>query len=168
MSAFGISAAMLCHTALASLGLSTLLATSAVAFDVVRLAGAAYLIVLGVQALRSRGKALGSSESVDVPAHAILRQGFFTNLFNPKVIVFFAAFLPQFVKPGHGHAMLQFFVFGATFTLVGLAMDLSIATASAGAGALIARSGGAARWLERVAGTVFVALGVRLLFERRA
>lgn len=166
LSAVGISVAMLVHTAAAALGLSYLFAHSAWAFDVVRYAGAAYLILLGVRSLRGPGLDAGDSWPEGPPASTILRRGFFTNLLNPKVILFFAAFLPQFVDPENGSVILQFLLLGAVFTSLGLFVDSVIAVASGKARSLISQRPGALRLLGRLSGIVFVGLGIRLLFVR--
>jgi threonine/homoserine/homoserine lactone efflux protein len=165
LSAVGISMAMLVHTAAAALGLSYLFAQSAWAFDAVRYAGAAYLILLGVRSLR--GQRPDADSWPEGPSTSrILRRGFFTNLLNPKVILFFAAFLPQFVAPENGSVILQFLFLGAVFTCLGLLVDSVIAVASGKARSLISQRPGALRLLSRVSGVVFIGLGIRLLFVR--
>jgi threonine/homoserine/homoserine lactone efflux protein len=166
LSAVGISVAMLVHTAAAALGLSYLFAQSAWAFEAVRYAGAAYLILLGIGSLRGPAPDAGESRQDEPSPFRILRQGFLTNLLNPKVILFFAAFLPQFVVPQNGSATLQFLFFGAVFTSVGLLSDSAVAVASGKVRGLISERPGALRLLHRASGAVFVGLGVRLLLAR--
>ena len=165
LSAVGISMAMLVHTAAAALGLSYLFAQSAWAFDAVRYAGAAYLILLGVRSLRGQGPDADSWPK-GLSTCRILRRGFFTNLLNPKVILFFAAFLPQFVAPENGSIIPQFLFLGGVFTCLGLLVDSVIAVASGKARSLISQRPGALRLLSRVSGVVFIGLGIRLLFLR--
>lgn len=166
LSAVGISTAMLVHTTGAALGLSYLFARSAWAFEVVRYAGAAYLVWLGVRAIMKSGFDAEGSGQAELPAREILRRGFLTNLLNPKVIVFFAAFLPQFVEARNGPVFIQFLFLGALFTVLGLLIDSTIAIATGGTRSLFVRSPAASRLLERISGTVFVGLGIRLLFVR--
>lgn len=166
LSATGISLAMVMHTTSAALGLSLLFERSAWAFDVVRYAGAAYLVWLGVKALRGKGETGDDPGGGDHSAAAVLRRGFVTNLLNPKVIVFFAAFLPQFVSPQNGPVIPQFLLLGALFTAIGFLVDAGVALASGKARAVLLRRPGVGRLLEKSAGVVFVGLGVRLLFER--
>ena len=166
LSAVGISTAMLVHTTGAALGLSYLFARSAWAFEVVRYAGAAYLVWLGLRAIMRAGFDQDGQEDGEVQAGSILRRGFLTNLLNPKVIVFFAAFLPQFVSAQDGPVFLQFLFLGALFTVLGLVIDSGIALATGGTRNMFVRSPAAARLLERISGAVFIGLGVRLLFVR--
>ena len=159
----GITTAMTLHVTAAALGLSALFAASATAFNVLRVAGAIYLVWLGICALRGRRAALGTSP----PRAEAFRRGFLTNVTNPKVIVFFAAFLPQFVVPGAAPVAVQLLELGAVFAAVGLAFDVSIAFA---AGALGERIGGnlrATRIFDVVAGLVMIALGIELVSQPR-
>lgn len=120
-SMLGVEAGTLVHVTAAAVGLSALLASSAVAFEVVRWAGVAYLVYLGVRALRS-------DETVEIARPAGLRrsfaEGMLVNLLNPKVSVFFLAFLPQFVDPDRGAAGTQILVLGAVFLAIASLLDL--------------------------------------------
>ena len=166
--AAGIGLAMVVHTAAAVLGLSLLFERSAWAFELVRYAGAAYLLWLGVNALRGRGGIAGDPDAGELPTLAALRRGFFTNLLNPKVILFFAAFLPQFVSPENGPVVPQLLFLGALFTALGFCVDAAVALASGKAGSVLLCRPGLPRLIERISGVVFVGLGVRLLLERRS
>lgn len=132
----------------------------------VRYAGAAYLIWLGFKALSGPGLDAGDPWQEGPSASSILRRGFFTNLLNPKVILFFAAFLPQFVARENGPVMLQFLFLGAVFTCLAFLVDSAIAVASGKARSLISQRPGALRLLSRLSGVIFVGLGIRLLFIR--
>lgn len=166
--AAGIALAMVVHTATAVLGLSLLFERSAWAFEIVRYAGAAYLLWLGVKALRSSGDGVaGAPGAGTLPALAALRRGFLTNLLNPKVVVFFAAFLPQFVSPENGPMVPQLVFLGALFTALGFLADAAVALASGKARGVLLGKPGVGHLLERISGVVFVGLGVRLLLERR-
>jgi threonine/homoserine/homoserine lactone efflux protein len=168
-SALGIAGGSIVHTVAAAFGLSVLLATSAIAFDVVRYAGAAYLVYLGVRMLAQR-------VSVSAPeantrgrrARAAFRQGMLTNVLNPKVALFFLAFLPQFIVTGAAHAKLGFLVLGLSFVGTGLVWCLVLAFAGARIGAWLRTRTGFGAWLDRACGAVFVALGVRLALQQRA
>jgi threonine/homoserine/homoserine lactone efflux protein len=166
LSAVGISMAMLVHTAAAALELSYLFAQSAWVFEVVRYAGAAYLIWLGVRALGGARSDAGDPRPERNFASRIVRRGFFTNLFYPKVILFFAAFLPQFVAPENGSVTLQFLFLGAVFTRLGFLVDAGVAMAGGKAGSLISRRPDAWRLLSQLSGVVFVGLRTSLLFVR--
>ncbi|WP_293761136.1 LysE family translocator [uncultured Aquitalea sp.] len=165
LSALGIALGSVGHTVLAAFGLSAVLATSAMAFMVVKLMGAAYLMWLGVRMLRASGASVAAG--VATPARAapgkVLREAFFTNLFNPKVALFFLAFLPQFVRPGAGAA--SFLLLGFCFVATGLVWCLILAVMAARLGQWLKR-GGVTRRLDQLCGALFVLLGVNLLFAR--
>lgn len=166
LSALGISSAMLVHTAAAALGLSYVFERSAWAFEVVRYVGAAYLIYLGIKALTRRAAGTAGFAAGGLRTSEIMRRGFVTNLLNPKVVVFFAAFLPQFVVLANGPVILRFLLLGVTFTILGFLVDSGIALASGGARTLLLRRRDVSLLLERIAGVVFIGLGVRLLLVR--
>jgi threonine/homoserine/homoserine lactone efflux protein len=167
-SALGIAAGSLVHTAAAALGLSLLLATSALAFDLVKYLGAAYLVFLGLRMLASRAApAHGAAVRSGRGTRAAFRQGMLTNVLNPKVALFFLAFLPQFVDVQAAHAKLGFAVLGLSFVATGLAWCLVLALAGAGLGAWLRTRPRAGLWLDRVCGGVFVALGARLALQQR-
>ena len=161
VSILGIHAATLVHVAAAALGLSALLASSALAFAVVKYAGAAYLIWLGLRKLF--GPAIAPGAAVAMPRHSfrrLLRDGFVVNLLNPKTALFFLAFLPQFVDVGRGHVAMQVAVLGLAFTLLGLFTDGCYALAAGTAGNWLKRSPGYLRLERYVSGTLFIGLGV--------
>src|SRR6476646_6965109 len=172
MTSLGVNTGTAFHTVAAALGLSALLATSAPAFMIVKLFGAAYLLYLGIRLLLGRDHAMGLPPDNAVPtlraggANAYAR-AIVTGILNPKVALFFLAFLPQFVDRQAGSVFLQFLMLGAIIAAVGLAFDSALATAAGSVGRFLARNPRAARWRERITGTAFVALGVRLAFERR-
>jgi threonine/homoserine/homoserine lactone efflux protein len=159
VSVLGVHLGSLVHVAAAAIGLSSLLVSSAVAFSVVKYAGAAYLIYLGVRALLSREE----PHAVEVrPARlrTLLRQGAVVNILNPKTALFFLAFLPQFVDPNAGHVALQLIFLGLVFVALGLVTDGLYALAAGTAGEWLRSSriyAGARRW---VSGTVFIGLGL--------
>lgn len=165
-SAFGIAAGTLVHIALVAGGLAALLAAVPVAYTAVRLAGAAYLVYLGV---RSLVRPAGLAERALTPASrwAVFRQGVVTNVLNPKVALFFLAFLPQFVDPARGSAALQVLALGLLFNTSGTLVNLVVALGTSGAAAGLRLSGRAARLLERATGALFIALGVRLALAGR-
>ncbi|QBJ77329.1 LysE family translocator [Aquitalea sp. USM4] len=165
LSALGIGLGSLGHTLLAAFGLSALLATSAMAFLAVKLLGAGYLLWLGVKMLRRPGSSVaGDAARLEAARPGkILREAFFTNLFNPKVALFFLAFLPQFVKPGA--TALSFVILGLTFVATGLAWCTLLALLSARLGDWLRRKGVAQR-LDQLCGGLFILLGINLLFAR--
>lgn len=168
VSALGVTLGVLVHTLSAALGLAVLLQASAVAFLVVKIAGAAYLVYLGIKTLRDRIALALPGAGPPYSLRAIFWQGALSNVLNPKVALFFLAFLPQFVNREAGAAPLQMMGLGLTFALFGVTF-LSVVGWFAGA---IGRwLGGQARWaaaLRWLTGGVLVGLGVRLaLAEQR-
>ncbi len=160
---FGIVTGAMVHITLAVSGVAALLAASPALFEALRIAGALYLLWLGYGALRAAfrdGGALAPAR----PARAAFRDGFVTNLTNPKVILFFMAFLPQFVDPARGPAWAQMAILGPLVPLMALpAYGLLIH----GADRAAARLSRFARWLDGLAGLLFLGLGVRLLVGGR-
>ena len=167
--AIGIQGGMLVHTFAAVAGLSALVASSATAFEALRLLGAGYLLWLAVSALRHQAAAPGTAATAAGGVGSlskVLRQGALTNLLNPKIVVFFLAFVPQFVDWGRGHVSVQIALLGATFMVVGLAIDAAIGVLAARAAGRVARSLSGSRALERVAAVVYVGLAARLVIDR--
>lgn len=167
VSAYGIITGVLIHTLLAALGLSVLLAKSAVAFNLVKYIGAGYLVYLGIKTLLSRGLQNGqiSDHQISNGTWAIFRQGVLTNLLNPKVALFFLAFFPQFIQPAYTDSVVPFLVLGVTFSATGLIWCLILATAASKFSRYL-RSGTAAKWTNRTAGLVFMAMGAKLALVR--
>ncbi|WP_263770032.1 LysE family translocator [Propionivibrio soli] len=163
----GISLGCYVHVLAAALGLSAVLTTSAVAFTFVKLAGAAYLLYVGLSLIRSRP---AQAQSVGIVPDASLRtifaQGFLTNVLNPKVALFFLAFVPQFIEPSATNKPLAFLFLGAIFNFNGTLWCLFLAWATARIGSLgIGRQ--AAAWFSRSIGVFFVYLGVRLALTKQ-
>jgi threonine/homoserine/homoserine lactone efflux protein len=168
VSVLGLATATLIHAMAAALGLSTLFVYSPVAFAVVKYLGAAYLIYLGVTMLRSRNALQPAHAATPVPLAAIYRQGVVTDLLNPKVALFFIAFLPQFVDPASGSPALQILFFGLLFHVTGVPVNLLVALAGGRLATLLVRRPGWARVQNWISGTVLVGLGLRLaLSEQR-
>lgn len=167
-SALGISVGSVFHTCAAALGLSAFLATSAWAFTAVKLAGAAYLIFLGVRALLER------THDLSLPAHfkrkgaaAAFRQGILTNILNPKVALFFLAFLPQFIDSAAPSKTLAFLILGLTFVTTGTAWCLILAWFSSAFSARLRGNATVAALLNRAVGSLFIFLGLRLAVAAR-
>jgi threonine/homoserine/homoserine lactone efflux protein len=159
VSALGIGVGSLVHVTAATIGLSSLLASSATAFTVVKYAGAAYLILLGIHRLLTREEVAEVAARPPRGLGMIFRDGVIVNVLNPKTALFFLAFLPQFVDPDQGAASPQILVLGLIFTVIALSSDSLWALAAGTLGAWLRRSRwylGVKRW---VTGTVLVALG---------
>ena len=166
--ALGVTGGMAVHTLAAALGLSALVRSSATAFEAVRLAGAGYLVWLGVHALRSQGRtsAPTAGDSARRSSSQIAHQAALTNLLNPKVIVFFLAFLPQFVDRGRGEVAAQILLLGVVFTLVGLTTDLAYGVLAGTVRRAFVSSARLSRRLERLVGVIYLGLAARLMSER--
>lgn len=171
LAGLGLETATLIHAIAAGLGLSALLATSALAFEVLKYAGAAYLVWLGIKAWRSGGDADATSvslSSADTSLRTVYWRSVATGVLNPKVAVFFLAFLPQFVTPERGMVWLQFLVLGVLLSLIGISHSLLLAFAIGRFGKRISGGQRFARWRQRAIGTLFVGLGLRLAIQNRA
>jgi threonine/homoserine/homoserine lactone efflux protein len=167
--AFGLGCALGClnHTLLAAIGVSALIAASPLAFTALRIAGGAYLVWLGIQALRNaRPVGAPAGEVRQESAGRLFVKGLVANAINPKVILFFLAFLPQFVDGARGGAAWQILQLGLLFTLASVLVFGGIGWFAGGIGERLARRPAIGTWLDRSAGVVFVALGVRLLAVR--
>jgi len=165
LATLGICSGLLVHATASALGLSVILATSAEAFTIVKIAGAAYLTYLGLQALRSSFR----HDTSEMPsprrgANPYL-QGVFSNVLNPKVAVFYLTFLPQFMSPGD-NVLVRSLAFAVAHGVMGIAWLSAYAYALTRISALLGGAG-VRRWLERVTGGVLIALGARLALERR-
>jgi threonine/homoserine/homoserine lactone efflux protein len=167
--AFGLGCALGClsHTLLATLGVSALIAASPLAFGGLKLLGGAYLIWLGIGALRSRGGArVGGAGLPDESLRKLFAKGLFANAVNPKVVLFFLSFLPQFVVAERGDVSWQTAQLGLLFTLQGVVVFGLLGYFSGAVGGWINRHPGAGMWMDRVAGAIFVGLGLKLIISR--
>ena len=167
----GISVGSMVHTVAAALGLSVILSTSALAFEVVKWGGALYLIVLGIRLIKERAEPSLPGESssaspVGTWDAAAFRRGILTNVLNPKVAVFFLAFLPQFVSPEAKSPVLAFLFLGFTFVVTGTVWCVAIALAAARFSAGVRAHPKRLGWIRRGSGALFVGLGLRLAFSR--
>lgn len=171
LAALGVGAGCLFHTLLAAVGLSALLAASDLAFNAVKWAGAAYLVWTGLAMLRTRRDGPGQTPSArPVRGGNPFWQGTLTNALNPKVALFFLAFLPQFIDAGAPGQAVALVVLGTLFNLGGTGVNLVVALLASRAAAGLAKRGGAGRlgpWLQRAAGAMFVGLGLKLALSSR-
>lgn len=162
-SALGICAGSIFHTCAAALGLSAILATSALAFSAIKLLGGAYLVFLGVKMLLDRRKRLSLPSNFRWrTAGAAFRQGVLTNILNPKVALFFLAFLPQFIDPTSNSKIAAFLALGLTFVTTGTIWCLILAWSASSLSERLRRNETIAQWVSRTAGALFVFLGLRL------
>jgi len=167
----GMWLATACHAVLAAFGLSAILLASAGAFTVMKWVGAMYLVWLGVQALRSRGVALLPAENSDnhsaYTKRKVFNQGFFVCLLNPKVALFFMAFLPQFVVPGAGPTAYQLLFHGMLVVVVSGVVEPPIIVVADRMSSRARNSVRVGRWLDRCLGVLLIGLGVRLAISKQ-
>jgi threonine/homoserine/homoserine lactone efflux protein len=162
VSALGIGAGILVHMTAVALGLSAVLREVPAAYEAIRYAGAAYLLYLGVRTWLERGPVGDKSAQRPESLGRVFRQGVVTNVLNPKVALFFLAFLPQFVDPARGSVGWQIVGLGLAFDVSGTAVNVGVALASGWLGDLLRRSPRLSRAQRVFTGGVFVALAVRL------
>jgi threonine/homoserine/homoserine lactone efflux protein len=183
VAALGITAGCFVHIAAAALGVSALVAASAAAFSVLKWLGAAYLVYVGWSMLGIRRKASGpvdsgsesgsATNSIDGDAflmrvrgqndlQKVFMKGFWTNVLNPKVALFFLAFLPQFISPAAEHKTVTFLVLGLLFNFNGLWINFGYAALGAFISQRLAVMQRGMQWLERVAGVLFIGFGLKL------
>lgn len=166
---FGLGCALGClsHTLLAAVGVSALIAASPLAFTALKLCGGLYLVWMGVQALRSRGGvSVAPSGAAAESLRRLFARGLLANAINPKVALFFLSFLPQFVVAGHGHVGWQTVQLGLIFTLQAALLFSLLGYFSGVIGAYLQRHARTGVWLDRLAGTIFITLGLRLMSSR--
>jgi threonine/homoserine/homoserine lactone efflux protein len=165
VAALGFSAGVMFHTTLAAFGVAALLRSSPLAFHVLKLAGAAYLIWIGIKALRSQGLAAAATRGPQ-PLATIFRQSVIGNLLNPKVTLFFVVFLPQFVDThGAQPVSLQMLELGVLFMLQSAVVFSAFGLGAGALGAWLKRRPRAGVWLDRLAGATFIGLGLRIAFK---
>jgi threonine/homoserine/homoserine lactone efflux protein len=165
LTAVGLNIGTLFHTAAAGLGLSAILATSALAFSIVKYVGAAYLFYLGLRALRS--KEPPPSGVAPYPGGSTLIRAVIAGILNPKVALFFLAFLPQFVDPERGPVFVQFLTLGVSIALLDTLYELMLVRLVSSMRKRYQRSPRMAAWQSRVSGAVMIGLGLRLALQNR-
>jgi threonine/homoserine/homoserine lactone efflux protein len=172
LAALGVGAGCMVHITLAALGLSALLAASATAFTLVKWVGAAYLVWMGLSMLRRRapGGRAAPEAAAALRSSRVFWQGALTNALNPKVALFFLAFLPQFIAPGASNQGWAFVALGLLFDAGGTLVNVAVALLASGLRAGLEARGTALRigpWLQRGAAALFVGLGVKLALSAR-
>jgi threonine/homoserine/homoserine lactone efflux protein len=165
VAALGIGTGILVHITAAALGLSAILAASATAFTAVKILGAVYLLYVGVGLIRSAGVTRSAAVAPDrreVPLRGVFLQGFLTNVLNPKVALFFLAFLPQFVDAGASSKPLAFLFLGVIFNFNGTIWNLIVAWSTARISSRLAPGAAFKKWFDRCVGGLFILIGLRL------
>ena len=167
----GIATGDLVHTLLAAVGLSALLMTSALAFGIVKLCGAGYLLWLGMRAIMEKPSTVATpGQAPAAPAVSASRafwQAIPAEVLNPKTALFFLAFMPQFVHAERGHALGQFLVLGLVFVAMSLVYSSALACVARSLGKVVGRLGWLQRWKGKFIGAIFVTLGVRVAFQQQ-
>jgi len=163
----GLCTGLVVHTALVALGLSAVFRTSVTAFNALKYCGAAYLLFLSYKAFSASSSTIDTSERVRMTSWQFYRRGIIMNITNPKVSIFFMAFLPQFTRPANGPIALQFVLLGMMFIIVTFAVFGAISLLAGTIGGWIVKSEKGEKWLNRIAGTVFISLAVKLVLTDR-
>ncbi|GAB2460778.1 MAG: LysE family translocator [Comamonas sp.] len=168
MTGLGVAVGDFLHTVFAAVGLSALLMTSALAFNLVKYLGAAYLIYLGVRAILAKpaGAAAGEAALPVSPAKAFW-QAIPTELLNPKTALFFLAFMPQFVHPEQGSAFVQFMALGLIFVVLSALYTTALACSVRLLGRCVRRLSWLARWQGKIVGSIFITLGLKVAAQSR-
>jgi threonine/homoserine/homoserine lactone efflux protein len=162
-SAIGVIIGILVHTALAAIGVGAILQASETLFTVLKLAGAAYLVYLGIRMVLTREVAIDTSAGDARGTRLrLVMQGILSNVTNPKIILFFFAFLPQFVDPASAHPTRELVALGVLYALLGLPVKCGVALIAARLSDRMRRTPSALAWMNRACGALLVALGVRL------
>lgn len=166
MSALGIAAGCIVHLTAAVVGLSAIIAQSATAFSVVKYVGAAYLIYLGIKAFVSKSNAFNVNKAGQLYTYKkIFLQGALTNVLNPKVALFFLAFLPQFIDLSNPHPQLQILALGSWFNFSGTVVNVLVALLFGRLGNWFVNSA-FMKWQQKITGTILIALGIKVAFTR--
>jgi threonine/homoserine/homoserine lactone efflux protein len=169
LSVLGIATGSLIHTTLAGFGLSVIIAQSILAFNLVKYAGAAYLVYLGLRMLAdpSRLEAGIARQQPRMKSFNIYRDAVLTNVLNPKVAMFFIAFLPQFIDAGHRNDIVPFLLLGITFTITGTVWCLVLASFSSFLFAKLRTNPGLSFWLNKTCGAVLIGLGLKIALTEK-
>ena len=167
-SAIGVCIGILVHTALAALGVGAILHASETLFLALKFLGAAYLVYLGIRLLLTRaGTNLGARARAPLSPGALLRQGIVSNVTNPKIVLFFFAFLPQFVDPASAHPTRDLVFLGVLYALLALPVKVGVGLAAGSLSERVLKSRSTLTWVNRMSGAVLVGLGLRLAAAER-
>jgi RhtB (resistance to homoserine/threonine) family protein len=169
ISVLGISTGALTHTIMASLGLSVILSKSILLFDVIKYIGVVYLVYIGIKTIVSKNNPFSNQTNIEslIDYKQIYKQGFLTNLFNPKVALFFLSFLPQFINPNINNTPVPFFILGVTFLTTGTIWCLFLAYASSSLSGILRENNNISTITHKLSGMIFIGLGLKLAFEKR-
>jgi RhtB (resistance to homoserine/threonine) family protein len=168
-SVYGIVTGGLIHTMFASFGLSIILAKSALAFSIVKYCGVAYLIYLGIKMIVDKSSIFENNDSKieRLDLKKIYRQGVLTNVLNPKVALFFLAFLPQFINPDYAQGAIPFLILGLTFMTTGTIWCLFLAYSSSMITKTLRKNDKIGKVMQKLSGLIFIGLGLKLLTNKQ-
>ena len=168
VSALGIAGGCIVHLLAAVIGLSAIIANSAIAFDIIKYVGAAYLIYLGIKSFLSKQNKFNISDKVEPKSLSqLFWQGVVTNVLNPKVALFFLAFLPQFIHPERGNASMQILLLGLWFNFSGTVVNSVVAVLFGKLGNWLADKQTFIKWQNKITGLLLVGLGIKVALSSR-
>ncbi len=168
LTALGVSAGLLVHTILASLGLGALLLTSEVLFNLIKFIGAGYLIYIGFNLLKNKNSKLHINELENTSYKNMFIQGALSNIMNPKIAIFYFSYLPQFVNSNHLNETIELFILGFTFAILTFFIKAPIGFISGLLSFFIKARPLILLWINKISGLVLIILGLRLAFEERS
>lgn len=167
MITLGLCSGLIFHTTAVALGVAVIFQTSAIAFNILKLVGAAYLLYLAYMSFKDASKSKLEADKTPLSLSALYKRGIFMNVTNPKVSIFFLAFLPQFTNPEMGNVTVQIFSLGALFMLSAFLVFSFVALLSARVGAWFTQTQNGEKILNRIAGTIFAGLAIKLALASR-
>ena len=168
VSSLGIAGGCNVHLLAAVIGLSAIIANSAVAFDIIKYVGATYLVYLGIRSFLSKQNKFNLNDKIEKkPLSKLFWQGVFTNVLNPKVALFFLAFLPQFIHPEKGNAALQILLLGLWFNFSGTIVNIIVAMLFGKLGNWFADRQAFIKWQNKITGLLLVGLGIKVALSSR-
>lgn len=167
LSALGVALGGCLHTVCCAFGLTALIAASPSAFIAIKYLGGIYLVYLGVKLLFTRASSEMNTSTPSLTSKILLFRGFLTNASNPKVLLFYIAFFPQFVAPDSPNKTAAFLTLGAVFILLGFINDLGVALLAAKASKTVSSRPSIRLWIDRIVGMAFIGLGIRVALSRR-
>ena len=168
ISSLGIMAGCMVHILTAVIGLSAIIAQSALAFNIIKYVGAAYLVYLGIRSIISRKKTFDVKNKMQQQSYTrIFWQGVLTNVLNPKVALFFLAFLPQFINVESKHTALQILFLGTWFNVGGTLVNIMVAILFGKIGTWLSQSPRFIQWQERITGAMLIALGIKVALSKK-
>jgi len=168
VSSLGVAGGCIVHLLAAVIGLSAIIANSAVAFDIIKYIGAAYLVYLGIRSFLSKQNKFNLNDKIEKkPLSKLFWQGVFTNVLNPKVALFFLAFLPQFIHPEKGNAALQILILGLWFNFSGTIVNIIVAMLFGKLGNWLADKQAFIKWQSKITGLLLVGLGIKVALSSR-